>query len=713
MNHNIDERLGKVVLFPQEPVIAGQLMEWTLTYTAGSYGVDEGGMLMVVQRIAADIQKPQFEFPDQPAYTTVVTNADCRLSYRFQPKQYKRPWQKWCLVIDIKDGYLRPGDSISIILGDRSKGSPGIRAQTFIESAHEFRVLIDPTNAAQPRRIPSSPIFPIIADKPIRLKCIMPSQMITGESKKIFVVGVDRWGNPASHSSDLAFRVMGNGGAVVENGSLRGKSAGTVYVEVSSGRLICRSNPIQIFEHKPEYMRYWGDLHGQTDSTVGTGTEEEYFTFARYNACLDFTSHQGNDFQLTDEDWARLNRTITKHHKNGEFVIFPGYEWSGNTSAGGDHNVLFLNDEPPIYRSSHWQVPEIPEGDMTPAHPVDDLFDKLKKRGGAMAIPHVGGRYANIRKYFDPEIEHLVEILSCHGLFEWLLWDAIDEGYKVGIVCNSDGHKGRPGAEGPGAGMFGITGGLTCVLAKEQTRKALFEALEARRCFGTTGARMNLSFEANGAIMGEELRSNGKITIKAAVQGTAPLEALFLMNDQEVLHIERPPAFQNIQNSSRVRISWGGARIRGRARRATWDGTIQVSGTKILRCGIFAFDSPVEGIVTQNETRVTFKSSTVGDVDGIDLFLRSANDGTIYFNSPIGKVKVDLKELGNDTVEKDFGGLDLRVLVQRYPEHLEDCSLSLEKTILPPNGKTATYLVKATQEDGQTAWASPIYVNSI
>ncbi|MCP3890872.1 MAG: hypothetical protein GY702_18670, partial [Desulfobulbaceae bacterium] len=50
---NIEDRLGRVEFSPKGAVTAGQMMEWTLTYTAGSYGVDEGGVLMLVQRIAA------------------------------------------------------------------------------------------------------------------------------------------------------------------------------------------------------------------------------------------------------------------------------------------------------------------------------------------------------------------------------------------------------------------------------------------------------------------------------------------------------------------------------------------------------------------------------------------------------------------------------------------------------------------------------------
>mgnify|MGYP007059559963 CR=1 FL=1 len=74
--------------------------------------------------------------------------------------------------------------------------------------------------------------------------------------------------------------------------------------------------------------------------TVGTGTESEYITFGRDVARLDIASHQGNDFQMDDDYWAHLNRTVADFHEDGRFVVFPGYEWSANTPAGGDRNVI-------------------------------------------------------------------------------------------------------------------------------------------------------------------------------------------------------------------------------------------------------------------------------------------------------------------------------------------------------------------------------------
>jgi Protein of unknown function (DUF3604). len=70
------------------------------------------------------------------------------------------------------------------------------------------------------------------------------------------------------------------------------------------------------------------------------------------------------------------------------------------------------------------------------------------------------------------------------------LEDALRNGYRVGIVSNSDGHKGRPGASYPGASMFGAYGGLTCMLARKLTREMIWESLLRRHHYGTTGNRM-------------------------------------------------------------------------------------------------------------------------------------------------------------------------------------------------------------------------------
>jgi hypothetical protein len=731
----LERRLGTATIEPAGPVVAGSVGEWTITLTVGSLGIDEGGTIKIAQRFASDWEPAQFDKPAHSGYTTVKLNAtdpSAKVRPRWDRKGHDRPWMN-CIVLDVYDGSLSPSDTVTVRIGDRSGASRGSRAQSFQETKHEFRVLVDPTNACRPRPIAKSPVVKVIAGETVELACIAPSQMAEGESRA-FVKGQDQWGNPTPAPADVKIEMEKSG-------------EGTVYFIAKSGRLSCRSNPVTIYKKgdEPKYKKYWGDLHAQSDATVGTGTEEEYFTFARDVAKLDFCSHQGNDFQVRDEDWKKLNDVVRAFHKDGEFVAFPGWEWSGNSTVGGDRNVWYLEEGMPIFRSSHWQVTE-PENSETPADTVPELFERVRKlpREKVLLGSHVGGRFADIRLHFDQELGPLVELVSCWGVFEWMLWDAFDKRYIVGVMCNSDGHKGRPGAEGPGAGQFGIANGLTCVLAETKTRAAIFKALKERRCYGTTGARIDLDFQIDGHLMGSVISvASGKVV--ASAKGTGPLEKVELYEGKRVIKtgwgegficvpstshgleargtgkVAGDTGFQPVQEKSdrglmeskRIRISWRGSRIRGRGRRVNWDGTIRVEGAKIISASA-NFDTPVDRIVSQNEGEVTFISQTTGDTDSIDLVLDRADRGKVTFDSKAGRFEIELAELTAQSPRKvfEFGGLGIQAAVERYPENPVDTVGRLEAVVDAPKGKTTPYFVKVTQCDGQMAWSSPIYLRA-
>ena len=534
--------------------------------------------------------------------------------------------------------------------------------------------------------------------------------MTVGQSKTYHVGAEDNWGNPTPVSADCRVQTVEAQAVDIEGDQVVARQTGRFRLRAEAGGLSGLSNPGQVVESKTALGYYWGDLHAQTASTVGTGSDDEYFSFARDKAHLDFTSHQANDFMVSDEDWSTLNQVIDRYNDPGRFVVFSGYEWSGNTPCGGDHNVIYLNSGEDIYRSSHWQVPHVPESAVSPANPVNELYDRFKGRQDVMLIPHVGGRFADVRSFFDPDLISLVEIVSCWGVFEWMLWDAIDAGHKVGIVCNSDGHKGRPGAEGPGAGAFGVRGGLTCVLAEALTRESVFNALKNRRCYGTTGPRIYLEFNAGGQPMGSLIESQENVTLSAKVIGTAPIEALFLYRGRKIVEGVYPDDFNEMDSSRRIRVSWSGARIRGRARKAQWDGSIRVADATITDAKTFAFDSPADGIVGKRPDEILFRSSTTGDIDGIDLYLDDARKGALFFDSPIGNCRVDLSDLKAAPIGFDFGGMNLNVTIRRYPLEIHQQQLSLKHTVTPVAGETSVYYVKVIQTDGHMAWSSPIFI---
>jgi hypothetical protein len=296
-----------------------------------------------------------------------------------------------------------------------------------------------------------------------------------------------------------------------------------------------------------------------------------------------------------------------------------------------------------------------------------------------------------------------------------MLWDAFDMGYIVGVMCNSDGHKGRPGAEGPGAGQFGIANGLTCALAEHKTRESIFEALKSRRCYGTTGARIDLEFKIDEHEMGAIVENApAAARVFAEVRGTAPIEKIELFEGKYVIHTVRPSAFDHLARSKYVRVSWRGSRIRGRGRRVNWDGKIHVTGPRIVSAKA-TFDTPLDKINTTSPDSVSFTSQTTGDTDFIDLELDrvAADVGAIAFDSQAGRCVVSFSDLTDEQPRKafDFGGLDMSVTIERYPAELSETKLKLEHTVHPPaDGKTTPYFVKVTQSDGQMAWASPIYL---
>ena len=90
------------------------------------------------------------------------------------------------------------------------------------------------------------------------------------------------------------------------------------------------------------------------------------------------TSHQANDFQVNNAFWKYLNQLTEEYHEDGRFVVFPGYEWSGNTAVGGDRNVFFRDEGRQIRRSSHALLSD--RSDLeTDAPTASKLFEALQE----------------------------------------------------------------------------------------------------------------------------------------------------------------------------------------------------------------------------------------------------------------------------------------------------------------------------------------------
>jgi Protein of unknown function (DUF3604) len=492
---------------------------------------------------------------------------------------------------------------------------------------------------------------------------------------------------------------------------------------------VARANPMRVVE-QPAVRRYWADLHGQSGETIGMGSAEDYFRYARDAAFLDMVGHQGNDFQITDTFWTELNRLTAEFDEPGKFVCLPGYEWSGNTGMGGDRNIFFRREGRPIRRSSHVLV----QGQTSThaIHTADKLFEWLKDQD-CRVIAHVGGRYADLHYAHDGRVERSVEVHSSWGTFEWLLHDAFDKGFRVGVVCHSDDHKGRPGATRPGASTFGAIGGLSCYVMPELTRDALFEALRKRRHYGTTGSRIFLDvrgtfasdvtgfhedpqlgptdeYTTREAQMGDIIRA-GSVPMKlsAEVIGTAPVERLDVLHGRDVVQTARPFAASDL--GRRVRVLWQGAEYRGRGREVIWQGQLTVSGNRFERFAQVNFLNPERRVQeTSPGAALAWTSVTTGNLAGIDLWLAEARSGSLKIETNVVSGEIDLAALTDNTIAFDGGGLGRKLSVYRLPEADWSRRVTLDQTVLFSGRTDLPVYVRVTQADGHQAWSSPIYL---
>jgi len=384
------------------------------------------------------------------------------------------------------------------------------------------------------------------------------------------------------------------------------------------------------------------------------------------------------------------------------------------TPGGGDRNVMFRSDTASLHRSSHAEVDDMADA-ATDCFPVTDLFTQFKGRDDVLLIPHIGGRYADIVGFHDPGLEPVVEIYSDWGRFEWLLQDALRAGYKVGVVSNSDGHKGRPGASHPGASTFGAYGGLTCVLAESLTREAVFEAIRARRCYGVSAAqRIHVEVSVNGLPMGAEGRATGPVRVVGRAAGTGPLERIDVLRGLEILQTVSPYTAASYAGSSRYRIAWAGSRVRGRDRLTRWDGSLELSAGRILDAEPFAMENPEKGITRRTEQRLEWISNTTGDDDGVDVTLEAPAGAVLRFRTPVIDLDVPLADLADGATRVvPAGGVDLRAFMRRLPTRDFTRELSFDVTDPTPlAGACSAYWLRVTQEDGAQAWTSPVYLTA-
>lgn len=702
---------GWAELFPAGPIEAGSLGRWQVLYHVGRYGLAAGGSLRLLFPAGSDWPALQGQDPYLESFATVTTTGRARLTWRYEARAHAEPWPR-AAVVEVAQAPLVAGDTVLLYLGDPEGGSPGVRAQTFAQKGYEFRVAVDAFAHGNSMPVPS-PTADIVGGPAARLEIVAPSRAAPGAPCELTVRVEDRWGNLArAYAGTLRLEGLPGLGAVDltrADGSVRRVHAtapsqpGIYRVrgrEVPVG-LRAESNPLQVLDRAlVRYWPLWGDLHGHGPEPHRPGAAAACLAHAHQVAALDYCSHQASDQQMTPACWREVQEATRRHNEPGRFVTLLGYGWAGNTAGGGAHNVLLAGDAAPLYCGAD----PSPGAEGVACFPLGRLRQALQEEG-ALLIASMGGPQVDLEQH-DGAPGLLLEVHSSWGQAPWLVEEALRRGLPVGFVAGGGDARGRPGGSAPGAGDLVSRGGLTCVLAAEKTREAVWEALRARRCYATSGARILLEVQADGHEMGEEFGAVGPLRFAVRVAGTAEVERVEIRRGSQVAwsYPERPAP-----RAGWVRVVWGGALARDWPRQAPWDGTLRVHGARILAALPYGFDSPARGLILSNERAVSWRSTTASNENGLLLRLDPGPQARLEYHSPLATLDLALSDLPH---EEQLGGEGLFVRLEPLPEGSgrRDLELSWTERELPPG--TTAYHVLVQQVDGARAWSSPLYVRA-
>jgi hypothetical protein len=288
----------------------------------------------------------------------------------------------------------------------------------------------------------------------------------------------------------------------------------------------------------------FGDIQQHSAHSDGVGSADEAYLRARYRYGDDFAALTDHESFLGKRigpgEWAYL-QAVTEHYDDpGEFATIVAYEWTGKTYPGPGHKCIYLPGPglPIISRD------DVPRG--------RDIVERITEQGAFTGPHHIGWTGADVEGH-DPVGQPVWEICSCHGCYEHpdhplghrgelddqFAKPLLDRGLRFGFIANSDSH-GLLWHHGECRKRDPFRTGLTAVISATRTREAILEALRARRCYATSGAKILLDVHVAGFPMGSELDIEGPVEVHVRALGTTDIARIELMTPEGVAAFDEP-----------------------------------------------------------------------------------------------------------------------------------------------------------------------------
>lgn len=600
-----------IELDPADPVVAGSMQTWTLTFTAGHGGIQPGGGIRITTDLRSGISRLQTDKPGEAGYVTSASSADVALKHYTATVMHplsadlavtrNRQMSTNVYVVDVivaGSAALPEGETITVVIGDRTAGGPGCVAPT-LAGEHRFWVFVKDGQTVSSAALLNEVHFQsakatgILAEGPFQhmsgnpaiqvlpgpvtgMTAALPPQIEPDADTPVHVVRYDEFDNPVRidrvpvQVSDKG--IVSPGGDLAVTAAPGGANGRYLAVQVAeaAGALTARSNAGRLASAGDgEYRVFFGDIHGHTLVSDGSwGDPDDYFRYGREVAGLDFCALTDHDFGVAYRGtgaWESVQRAVARHHDPGRFVTLLAYESTHCIRAGsgikaGHKNIYFPGDTGCMVNTSPYFGSERNE---IHGRTLEELYAGLEDSGAIVA----NHQNVNTDWSFSHPMLRLVEIYSKWGCSEYpdcpdqvrnmkpesAVHSGLARGHQVGFVAGSDTHIAQPANRteaDPATRSVPRPGGLTAVLATELTREAVFEAMMSRRTYATTGARILLEVTANDQPMGHTFDAvPDSVALRVTAVGADTVKTVSVIKNNEDVHEEH-------SDGDRVSFEW-------------------------------------------------------------------------------------------------------------------------------------------------------------
>jgi hypothetical protein len=475
---------------------------------------------------------------------------------------------------------VKSGDTISIFMGATEKNKEevvkkGNRAQTSIQRRRPFYLYIDPKGKGEYR---DPEIFTIDVRGNVlkNIRIIAPS--LVGKNKRFDVIirFEDVFGNLTNNAPEgtlvevsyehlrenLNWKLFVPETGFINVPNLYFNEPGIYKIQLRNLKTndTYFSAPIKCSLEADKSI-YWGLLHGESEKIDSLENIESCLRHFRDERNSQF--YGVSPFESIEETpndiWKTICAQVAEFNEEFRFITFLGMQWFNEAPEEGLRHLIYSKDNKPTLRKKDMKTNTLKK--IYKSHTTKDLI----------SIPSftMGKGFETTFIDFDPDYERVVEIYNAWGSSECTAKEGnlrpITFNGKKGVAETEKGsirkalnNNCRFGFVAGGLDDRGIYNGFyesdqvqyspgkTAIIALEQTREALYQALINRSCYATTGERIVLGFYIAGAQMGSELNTKAKPGlsfnrhISGFIAGTTPIKEIQFIRNGKPFHIVHP-----------------------------------------------------------------------------------------------------------------------------------------------------------------------------